>query len=265
MKISLGGYSFCSTLNEGKMDIFGYLESVKYRYHLDTVDLWNGFFAKLDEDQTTLNSEDDIKKIREALDEREMTVVNHAVDGAHLWDPDPEKRERLYQNALDHLKASEMLGARTVRIDVGGQDVNHMSDEQFDYVVSRYREYCERAAEHGYMVGPENHFGPAVNPHFLKRIAEAVNHPNFGILLHINRWKVDQAEGNKIVAPWVNHTHFDAATVTSDNAVQVVRTLVDAGYDGYWAVEHNGPGNQYIEVEWAIAAVKRVMKAAGLS
>lgn len=44
MNISIGGYSFYNTFLEGKMDVFGYLETVKYRYRMDAVDLWNGFF-----------------------------------------------------------------------------------------------------------------------------------------------------------------------------------------------------------------------------
>ena len=43
MNISIGGYSFYNTFLDGKMDVFGYLETVKYRYRMDAVDLWNGF------------------------------------------------------------------------------------------------------------------------------------------------------------------------------------------------------------------------------
>ena len=76
-----------------------------------------------------------------------MRVVNFAVDGAQLWDPDPDLRQRLYENALVHLDAAEILGAETVRIDTGGsyKGSEPMTDEQFEYTVKRYREYADRA------------------------------------------------------------------------------------------------------------------------
>jgi len=111
MKLSIGGYSFNNTFLEGKMDVFGYLETVKYRYGLDTVDLYNGFFVDKSKPIWELADEDYIIKIREALDEKEMTVVNYAIDGAHIWDPDPDMRRRLYENAQQHLRVAEILGA----------------------------------------------------------------------------------------------------------------------------------------------------------
>ena len=81
MNISIGGYSFYNTFLEGKMDVFGYLETVKYRYRMDAVDLWNGFFIDRSDSVYKLADKSYIRKIREALDEKEMRVVNFAVDG----------------------------------------------------------------------------------------------------------------------------------------------------------------------------------------
>ncbi|MCJ7840256.1 sugar phosphate isomerase/epimerase [Lederbergia sp. NSJ-179] len=265
MKLSIGGYSFRNTMYEGKMDIYGYLETVKYRYGLDTVDFWNGQFANRSFEAP---EEEYIFNIREALEEREMTLVNYAIDGAHIWDPDPEKRENLYQNALQHLKIGEILGAKTIRIDTGGHFGSHpdfsmsMEEEQFEYIVNRYKEFCDRAANLGYKIGPENHTGPSLSPKNLKKIAEAVHHPSFGILLHMGRWQEDESIGDEMVAPWVCHTHFDARTATAENGVSMIRMLKDIGYDGYWSIEHNAEKHQYIEIEWLLGAVKRLIKKA---
>ncbi|MGE7824167.1 sugar phosphate isomerase/epimerase family protein [Paenibacillus sp. NPDC093718] len=173
MNISIGGYSFYNTFLEGKMDVFGYLETVKYRYRMDAVDLWNGFFIDRSDSVYKLADKSYIRKIREALDEKEMRVVNFAVDGAHLWDPDPDLRQRLYENALVHLDAAEILGAETVRIDTGGsyKGSEPMTYEQFEYTVKRYREYADRAADGGYTIGPEYHMGASLLPREMKRLA----------------------------------------------------------------------------------------------
>ena len=43
-------YSFHGLKNIGAMDIFGYLESVRYRYGLMTADIWNGMLDSTDGD-----------------------------------------------------------------------------------------------------------------------------------------------------------------------------------------------------------------------
>jgi Sugar phosphate isomerases/epimerases len=262
VNVSIGGYSFNNMYLEGKMDVFGYLETVKYRYKLDVADLWNGFFI----DRNTgpiyrLADESYIRKIREALDEKEMAVVNFAVDGAHLWDPDPETRKRLHDNALVHLRASVILGAKTVRIDTGGSyhDRETMTEEQFEYTVRTYREFAQFASDNGFLIGPENHMGASLLPREMKRIAEAVDHPAFGFLVHLGRWKADQEEGDKLVAPWAYHTHFDEKTAVSGDALNTIATLKDAGYKGYWGIEYNAPKRQYLETERLLGMVKKLL------
>ena len=62
---------------------------------------------------------DYLNKVKDALVEREMVLADLCVDQAHIWEDDPNVREQHYQNALAHLKAAAMLGARFVRIDAG--------------------------------------------------------------------------------------------------------------------------------------------------
>src|ERR1035437_3584694 len=142
MPASIMCYSFFGLHREGKMDVFGFLETCKYRYSLQAGDLWSGFLTSTDESY--------FKKIREAYDEREMVCPQLAVDGANVWDADPDVREKNYRNALTYLKANTILGAKFVRFDAGGatQD-KQWSDEAFDHIVKRYREYCQFASDHG--------------------------------------------------------------------------------------------------------------------
>src|SRR4051794_24725228 len=137
------------------MDVFGYLESVRYRYHLDAADIWNGLLGS--DPQKYLEPEF-LRTVREAMDERDLILANYHADGCHIWEDDPNHRERNYQLALQHLNAAELLGAKTVRIDAGGKG-RHWTAEQFAPVVRRYREFAARAADHGYRVGPETHWG----------------------------------------------------------------------------------------------------------
>jgi sugar phosphate isomerase/epimerase len=250
MKISIASYSFHGLTGAGMMDCFGYLESVKHRYGLNAADFWNGTLGPI--------TPEHLAKVKQALAEREMVVANYHVDGVHVWENEPEARERNYRGALEHLAAAAELGAQTVRIDMGGAG-EIFTAEQLDYVVGRYREYAVIAADHGFTVGPETHWGPSLNPAVQRAVYEGVNHPAYGVLLHIGHWiEAHEEEGDVMAAPWANHTHIDAR-ITRNCLEEKVRLLLDAGYTGYWGVEHHSAKNEYVEVECQLAEVRRCL------
>lgn len=231
------------------MDVFGYLESQKYRYHLDTADIWNGFLPSTDESY--------LRKVRAAIDERGLALVNLAVDGAHIYDPDESIRQKHYENALAHLRAAEILGARSIRIDMGGQE-SEMTDAQFELVVRRYQEYCHIARESGFVVGPENHFGPSLIPDNMRRVAEAVDHPAYKILLHVGRWREDAEFGDAFCAERAMHIHLDAHVI-AHNLEEKIKLLINKGYTGCWGIEEGSGQAEYAAAEWAVGAVKRAL------
>lgn len=250
MKVSIASYSFNGMYNEGKIDIFGYLESIRYRYHLDAADIWNGMLESSDESY--------IRKIREAMDEKELVLANLCIDGAHPWDDEEEWREVHNDLALKWMKAAEVLGAKTLRIDMGGEG-EHFTQEQMDYVVMRFRQYAQRAYDNGYRVGPETHWGPSLTVSVQEEVAKAVDHPGYGMLLHISHWHggpEEEDRGDRLIAPWVMHTHVDAK-VTAAGPEAKMRMLRDAGYEGYWGVEHHSANNEYAEVQWQLGVVQR--------
>ncbi|MGM0829844.1 MAG: sugar phosphate isomerase/epimerase family protein [Bacillota bacterium] len=249
MNYSIASYSFNGLFQQGKMDVFGYLESVKYRYHLNSADIWNMMLTSFDEDY--------LKKIKEAMDEKEMDLANLCVDCAEVWDPNTEAREKWYQNALGNLRAAEILGARTVRIDMGGRDLE-MTDEQFEYTVKRYQEYAKIAHDCGFMVGPENHWGASRVPENIRKVYEAVDHPSFGILLHFDNWDVDKDNGDRLCAKYAFHTHL-AAWVIPD-CEDKLKILQDVGYQGYLGIEHHSGKNEYSQVEWQLATARNTWR-----
>ena len=243
MKITIASYAFHGLARQGMMDIYGYLESCKYRYGLDTADIWNGMLDSTDEAY--------LLKVKEALDERELTLVNLCVDRAHIWDDDTDVRESNYHNALAHLRAAEILGAQTVRIDAGSRDPE-FSAEQFDLVVTRYQEYAQWADDHGFRMGPENHWGPEAVPATMVRICQAVDHPAFGVLLHL------KDDGDGLMAPWAMHTHI-SWNITEGPLEDKMALLRDAGYAGYWGIEYHAAENEYSQVAEQVARVRDVL------
>ena len=77
LPVSCLSYSFNALVREGMMDIFHYFETCRYRYGIDTADLWNGMIRTFEDDAY-------INKIHRALQERQLVVPSIACDGAHL-------------------------------------------------------------------------------------------------------------------------------------------------------------------------------------
>jgi sugar phosphate isomerase/epimerase len=242
------------------MDVFGYLESCRYRYHLNSADLWNGLLGKTVDQQLDPAL---LKAVREAMDERDLVCCNFHADGCHPWEDDADVRQRQHALALRYLSAAKTLGAKTFRVDTGGR-LPAWTNEQFDLIVSRMREYVAIGEQFGCRVGPEVHWGTELSIGEMERLAKAVDSPWFGILLHSK----DAADGPAIemdrrLAPYAMHTHIDAKT-TDERLPEMVQTLHDAGYRGYWGVEHHSAQNEYREVEYQLAAVRRALTSLGV-
>jgi sugar phosphate isomerase/epimerase len=251
MRLSVLSYSFRGLLEQGKIDVFGYLETCKYRYNLSIADIWNGFLISMEEDY--------LKKVREALDERELVLADLCADQVHIWEDDPAKRQKNHAYALANLKAAKILGAQFMRLDAGGSG-SSWTNEQFDHIVGRYKEYAQWAYDHGFMIGAENHWGPEAVWSNLKRLYKAVDHPAFGISCHIGGWHGTQAEkdeADRLVAPWVCHTHF-AWNIAEGPLEEKMKNLHDAGYQGSYSAEFHAGRNEYAHVAIQLAKMRAV-------
>jgi sugar phosphate isomerase/epimerase len=244
MNVAIASYAFHGLVGSGAMNLFGYLESCRYRYDLRTADIWNGMLLSTEDDYIAL--------VKQALAERELALVNLCVDGPHIWEDDSHVREQHRRSALTYLRVAEVLGARTLRIDAGVR-ADSFTDEQFEEIVARFREYAQRAYDAGFKVGPENHWGAEVVPENMRRLCEAVDHPGFGVLLHFRG-----DDGDAVMAPWAMHTHLSWEITEGDLAGRMAM-LRDAGYQGCWSVEHHSGVNEYTEVAVQLARVRDVL------
>jgi sugar phosphate isomerase/epimerase len=192
------------------------------------------------------------------MDERDLICVNYHADGCHPWDDDPEVRARHAALAERHLRAAEILGAQTVRIDTGGTE-RHWTAEQFDFIAEAFRAFARRAGEQGYKIGPETHWGATNYPDNMLALYEAVGSPHYGILLHMGKdtW-TSRDDYDRALAPIAIHTHLDAKTCM-ERASEALTILMEAGYAGALGVEHHSGKNELAEVEAQIGMVRRAI------
>lgn len=253
MEISIASFSFHGALAEGAIDVFGYLEACRYRYHLNTADIWNGLLGQAVEMQL---DEQRLRGVRRAMDERDLVCVNYHADGCHPWEEDPEVRAKHKELAFRHLRAAALLGAKTVRIDTGGRE-RYWTDEQFETVVQAFREFADFAGSAGFKVGPETHWGASNYPDNMIRLYEAVDSPDYGILLHMGKetW-TSPSDYDRALAPLAIHTHIDQRTCYErlDSALEI---LEQAGYQGALGIEHHSGKSEFAEVESQLGLLRR--------
>ena len=256
IKMSIMSYAFHGLLRRGMIDMFGYLETSKYRYNMDAVHLWSGYFESTDEEY--------LLKVKEAIEERELFPGDLAVDQAHVWDDDADRRATHYKNAKAYLNAARILSVPFVRIDAGGsRETMEWTDEEFDHIVMRFKEYAQYAHDYGFKVGAENHWGPEKRWDNYQKLYHAVDHPAFGLSCHLGSWAGTEEEirtADRECAPWVNSTHIDWNVCTGPHLKEKLANLWNAGYEGYYSVEHHTAKDEYREVAIQLALVRNQLE-----
>lgn len=275
MQIGICSFSFHRLLAAGKQDVFRYIEDCK-QLGCTQLDPWNAHLAKLrsgddvitaghnpdrSSDYLSAADEDYILSVRAAADAAGMPFGTIAVDGAHIYDQNPEARAANRSRAYRWLDIAHKLGARQIRVDAGGPE--EMPADVFAIIQDGYRDLVERGSALGIEILTENHWGPTVLPDNVIRIMEGC--PGVGLLLDTHNWRPDKkAEGRKRCARYARATHvktlnWDAeGNEVGEDVPGAIRTLIDAGYTGAWGIEScPSDGDEYGGARKTIALIER--------
>lgn len=251
-RICIDGFSVHGLLREGVIDIFGFLESLAFRYRVDAAGIWNGLLASTEPEY--------IAKVRRGLEERELALPCIHFDGCSAWSDDPDARAAQREKALRNIEVAHELGADSVRID-WGVTTPTLTAEQRDHIVATFQEYCDLAGAHGMKLGPENHFGASLDPEIQLSVLAEVDRENYGLLLHLGHWDRLFDEGDAMVAAHAFHTHISASMLGHhyEHTCRSIQQLKDAGYQGYWSVEHHTARNEYAQLAWQVGELRRIL------
>lgn len=248
--ISMEGFSFWELKHEGKLDLFGLLESLAYRYRVRGMGLWNAFFPGQAQRQEV--PEEYIQKIRNTANALGLEIPNLHCDNCSVCSNDPEEQEANRKYAMHMLRVGVKLGVKGVRIDWGVR-AETLTPRQEERLVNTYREFCAFGEEHGIKVGPENHFGASIHPDLLLRVGREISSPAYGVLLHLGRWAADVSpaqmlEAERAIAPLAMHCHVDLRVDSSISDLSLedrLRNIREAGYAGWYGVEHAPIGHTH--------------------
>lgn len=281
LEIGICSFSFHRLLAAGKQDMFRYIEDCK-ALGCTQLDPWNAHLSDLKNGDTVLEAGHNpdashhllsaadtgyIERVKQAADAAGLPFGCIAVDGAHIYDANPEVRAANRQRAYRWLDVAAKLGASQVRIDAGGPE--EMPDDVFAIIQDGYADLIARARPMNIEIVVENHWGPTVVPDNVLRLLEAV--PGLGLLLDLHNWKPElREEGRERCARYASALHvktfaFDAEgneTTTDEDVAGGIQTLLDAGYKGAWCVESVPADGDEIEGARKTIALIRRMAAA---
>ena len=250
MEFSIGSWSFHELYESGQMNIFGYLQAIRYRYHLDSADIWTGMLECFEDSY--------IQKLSNSLLEEELSLSCLATD-AQIWDDDLERREQNQLLIHNYLQIASTLRAKVLRIDAGIRNPQ-ISENQFDYVVEKYRTYSEIARQNGFLIGPQTHQPATQVPKNIARLVETVASEAFGIIMDLDRWTDDRDIGNELCASSAIHVHFDSSRTKDEKAIErIALLLLQSGYSGCWSLEYRLGGSEYLGVARDLATLRHAV------
>ncbi|MBV9866188.1 MAG: TIM barrel protein [Abitibacteriaceae bacterium] len=277
MDLSICSFSFHRLLAAGKQDIFKYITDCK-ELGCTLLDPWNAHLAELKDgdsvlfaghnpDQAHLSAVDEVyvDQVKGAAEVAGLPFGCIAVDGAHIYEADPEVREANRAKAYRWISIAQTLKARQVRIDSGGPA--ELPDDVLAIIVDGYNDVIKYAADRGVEVLIENHWGPSPIPENLVRILDSVE--GLGLLFDTNNWADGmQEKGWQMCAKYARATHvktfqFDAAgNEPSVDIPKAMHYLLDAGYNGAWGIEScPTDGDEYTGARKTIELIHRVLNA----
>ncbi|MCQ2413406.1 MAG: sugar phosphate isomerase/epimerase [Clostridia bacterium] len=274
MKLSVSSYSFQQYINSGKLTQVSCIEKAKEMGFegIEFIDLSPKAEATLD-DQLAYAEE-----IRAEANRVGIEIVAYTV-GANLYRPDGKEADAEVERLCGQVRVAAALGAKLMRHDVcywgKSPDGRVMSfDQMLPVMAKNARRVTEYAQTLGIRTCSENHGYTAQDSDRVERLYNAVNHPNYGLLVDIGNFAcVDEDSVTAVsrLAPYAIHAHAKdfikrpfglspanshCLTTRGMNTLvgcaigegdipveQCVAILRRAGYDGFLSVEYEGTGD----------------------
>ena len=230
-------------------------------------------------------------KLREACDAAGLPVVNYAVSADFVDGSggDPAKET---ERVKRHVDVAQALGARLMRHDASWGPKDRTSYRTYRDVISKVAKNINKVADYAEAKGIrtmcENHGYLLQDSNRMEELANAVGHPNFGLLVDIGNFMcADEAclSALPTVMPYAFHVHVKdflwkdgskerpddswfptrlghhlRGTVLGHGAVpvaQCLRFILGTGYDGSITLEFEGPESPIAAIERGCAFLRK--------
>ncbi len=195
----------------------------------------------------------------------------------------------MVKRVKEEIDTAHFLGAKLVRSDVCGEDV---PDPFAPHIIDALREVADHCAAYGMTLLTENHGGYFCRPERLEALYRAINRPNYGLLCDLANYADADEDPLLAVAKTktlIRHVHMkDCHLLPGDRVFpgngwyvtqggnylrcaitgqgnipyfQCMKTLAEAGYDGWLIQEFEGIEDCVYAVSQGLSFAKRLLEA----
>ena len=284
MKIAVSSYSFSQAMADGRMKITDTIPKAK-QMGFDGIEIVRG--GQSHQEMLSL-----ARELRSISDAEGLPIIAYMVGADFLKNGLDNQVETLRREA----EVAATLGAKRMRHDsTAGKDADgkaYTVDEALPIVAEGYRRVTEFAAGTGVHTMIENHGYFFQHSSRVKRLIDAVDHPNFGWLVDMGNFMcADEAsvDAMKTAAPYAVHAHakdfhykakgeyvpsqgwFPTAggnylrgAIVGHGVVNVpecLKLLRAAGYDKWLSVEFEGMEDCIKALEYDLKNLKEMLGA----
>ena len=289
MKIAVSSYSFHQAITAGKMT---QLDTVRAAAELgfDGIE-FTDLTPNKDEKPTWEQQMEYAKELRKAADECGIEIVAYTI-GASLYQGSAEKDEAEVERLKKQVDVAAVLGAKLMRHDVCSAEKREDRTIGFfnmlPTIAANARKVTEYAQTKGIRTCSENHGYVAQDSDRVEALFNAVNHPNYGLLVDVGNFAcADEPSVHAVsrVAPYAIHVHAKDFRVypfgtevpagvrcfksrqcnqlcgvsvgEGDIPVrQCIAILKRAKYEGYFSIEYEGSEDCFKGIEKGLANLR---------
>lgn len=179
-------------------------------------------------------------------------------------DPDPEERQRNVEDTKHQIELAARLGIPTMRINTGRWGTSESFDalmanrgieppiegytdeDGFQWVIDAIEQCIPTAAEHGVVLGLENHWGLGRTPEGVARIVDAIDSPWLQVTLDTGNFLEDPYDdleqlADRAILVQAKTYYGGGKWYTLDlDYDRIARTMRDHNYQGYISLEFEG-------------------------
>lgn len=263
-KLSLAQWSLHRAFRSGKEDPLDFARISKEKFGITAIEYVNQFFFD------TLND----KLVKELHTRAQGEGVKSLLimcdrEGA-LGDPDKKVRAKAVSNHHRWANAAHVLGCHSIRVNAQSSG---SWDDQMKYAADGLNQLADYCKKLNLNVIVENHGGLSSNGAWLSGVMKLADNPRVGTLPDFGNFVInketgeeyDKYKGVEELMPFAKAVsaktfRFDDKGNEPDiDFYRIMKTVVDAGYNGYVGVEYEGDGlDEVTGIKKTIALLEKV-------
>jgi sugar phosphate isomerase/epimerase len=257
LKLSLAAYSFRQALNLKKptMTLFQFIDLAS-ALPLDAVELTSYYFAE--------TSDDYLNKLKAHAAAKKLAISGVPV-GNNFCLRDDGARKAEVEKVKQWTARAAKLGAPTVRIFAGNLPKGDTLATAQKRVVAAIEECCATAEKLGVKLALENHGGITATPAQLLALVKPIQSPALGVNIDTGNFRTANPYADIArIAPYgvvcqVKTEVYPGGKKREADLPRVVKTLQDANYHGYVALEYEAKEDPKVAVPRYIRELRKLI------